>query len=558
MDVFSPAASALSLLAGIGTFLIACKMMSENLESIGSDKLRALFASASRSKLLGVGIGALGTAAIQSSGATTVMVIGFVNAGIMTLVQAATIVFGANIGTTITAHIVALGLIGADALSTTAIFSAFTCIGALLAQKAKGDNLRTIGGIVTGFGMLFVGLSKMSSSMEGFAQLEGVRTFLASIENGALLILTGAILTAIIQSSSVMTSVAITMLVAGLITLDQGIFLTMGSNIGSCVVSIIASITSGTNAKRTAAIHLLFNIGGVVLFVLIGLAIRLFTGGAVSLGSIFYDAFPGMPQTQLAVFHTVFNVVAVIVVLPFTEAVVALVCRIIPDSDQADAMAYRTHFIDENMLATPAIAVAQVRSEIANMAVIATENFDASLSMATSMDFSGRRLFYEREGELDFLNRAIVVFIAKLLKGKLSEADHTYLSKAIHSVSDFERVGDYAKNIVEYAEALDEIGQCFSPVEIEEIERIGALIHEISQHTVEAYLYGEHSELEQVYALEEQVNALAEQMAQSYIRRLADGSSKAEESTRFLSLSTDAERVADHFVNVAKTVRTLA
>ena len=540
MDVFSPAASALSLLAGIGTFLIACKMMSENLESIGSDKLRALFASASRSKLLGVGIGALGTAAIQSSGATTVMVIGFVNAGIMTLVQAATIVFGANIGTTITAHIVALGLIGADALSTTVIFSAFTCLGALLAQKAKGDTLRTVGGIVTGFGMLFVGLS------------------LASIENGALLILTGAILTAIIQSSSVMTSVAITMLVAGLITLDQGIFLTMGSNIGSCVVSIIASITSGTNAKRTAAIHLLFNIGGVVLFVLIGLAIRLFTAGAVSLGSIFYDAFPGMPQTQLAVFHTVFNVVAVIVVLPFTEAVVALVCRIIPDSDQADAMAYRTHFIDENMLATPAIAVAQVRSEIANMAVIATENFDASLSMATSMDFSGRRLFYEREGELDFLNRAIVVFIAKLLKGKLSEADHTYLSKAIHSVSDFERVGDYAKNIVEYAEALDGIGQCFSPVEIEEIERIGALIHEISQHTVEAYLYGEHSELEQVYALEEQVNALAEQMAQSYIRRLADGSSKAEESTRFLSLSTDAERVADHFVNVAKTVRTLA
>ena len=251
MDTTTAISALLTLLAGIGIFLIACQMMSSNLESASSSKLKKLFEKASKSKMLGVGIGTIGTAAIQSSGATSVMTIGFVNAGIISLSQAATIIYGANIGTTVTAQIVALGMFGGNTISTTIIFSAFAGLGAFITLFAKTGKWKTWGGILTGFGMLFVGLSLMSSSMGDFAALDGVKTFLARVSNPILLVLIGAIFTAIIQSSSVMTSIALAMVVTGLIGLDQGIFLTMGSNIGSCVVAIIAGLTSGRNAKRT-------------------------------------------------------------------------------------------------------------------------------------------------------------------------------------------------------------------------------------------------------------------------------------------------------------------
>ena len=215
----------LSLLAGIGVFLVACKMMSSNLESVSSNKLKSLFSGASENRLLGVGIGAAGTALIQSSGATTVMVIGFVNAGVMSIYQAAAVIYGANIGTTITGQIVALGLFSGAALSSTVIFSALAGVGALTNLFVKKESIKRVCGILAGFGMLFIGLSMMSSAMEIFAKDEAVRSFITTVSNPLLLILLGTFLTAIVQSSSVMTSIAITMAVAGLITTDQGIYL---------------------------------------------------------------------------------------------------------------------------------------------------------------------------------------------------------------------------------------------------------------------------------------------------------------------------------------------
>ncbi|MBR7064966.1 MAG: Na/Pi cotransporter family protein [Treponema sp.] len=256
----------LTLMAGIGVFLVACSTMSANLEAAGSEKLKSLFAKTQNNRLLGVGIGAIGTAAIQSSGATTVMVIGFVNVGILTLQQAAAIIFGANIGTTITGQIVALGMFGTGSISTTVLFSSLAGIGAFCIVFTKSPKWKTIGGILSGFGMLFIGLDIMSSSMTSFAKDEAVINFLARIENVFLLVLIGAVITAIVQSSSVMTSVAITMLVAGLISINQGIYLTMGSNIGSCIVALIAGLSGSANAKRTALIHLFFNTMGVLFF----------------------------------------------------------------------------------------------------------------------------------------------------------------------------------------------------------------------------------------------------------------------------------------------------
>ncbi|MCR5519193.1 MAG: Na/Pi symporter, partial [Bacteroidales bacterium] len=350
MDHISILKAVLALLSGIGIFLIACQMMSSNLEAASSDRLKRLFGKTSSNPFLGVGIGAASTALIQSSGATTVMTIGFVNAGIISLYQAATLIYGANIGTTVTAQIVALGMFGGNGISTTLIFSAFAGLGAFMVLFSKKDGWKTVGGIITGFGMLFVGLSLMSGSMEAFAAQDAVKTFLASITNPLLLVLIGALLTAIIQSSSVMTSIALAMVVTGLISLDQGIMLTMGSNIGSCVVAILAGVTSGLNARRTALIHLLFNCFGVVFFLIIAWIISLFSD--ISYGSLFAKWFPHAPQTQLAMFHTFFNTITVAVMLPLTRPLVNLVCHSLPEKKEGVEPAMKLHYVNENMLRT--------------------------------------------------------------------------------------------------------------------------------------------------------------------------------------------------------------
>ena len=549
----------LTLLAGIGIFLIACQMMSTNLESASSTKLKKLFAKASKSRLLGVGIGALGTAAIQSSGATTVMTIGFVNAGIISLSQAATIIYGANIGTTITAQIVALGMFGSNALSTTVIFSAFAGMGAFLSLFSRQDRWRTMGGVLAGFGMLFVGLSLMSSSMGEFAALDGVKTFLAKIENPILLVLIGAIFTAIIQSSSVMTSIALTMVVTGLITLEQGIFLTMGSNIGSCVVAIIAGIASGKNAKRTALIHLLFNCSGVLLFLIVGWLLGLFSGGAINFGVMFENMFPGVPQTQLAMFHTFFNVCTVIVILPLNETLVKLVCRLIPDAaSDAEENAFKLRYVDENMLRTPPLAVEQVKNEIIRMSHLAMDNFDRSIEIITSLNFSKRGVFDKTEEEINFINRALVDFVVKLSnKSALSERDHIYLSTTFRSIRDIERIGDYAENIVEYADGLMREGSSFSDKALEEIRQLSELIHNLYDKVLKAYTDEDYNYMAQANIIEEQIDDFTKMMEDNHIGRLNEGICTPSTGAHYLELSSNTERIADHLINVAKSIRSL-
>lgn len=547
----------LTLLAGIGIFLIACHMMSSNLEAAGSDKLRALFGKASGSRLLGVGIGTAGTAAIQSSGAVTVMVIGFVNAGIMSLTQAATIIYGANIGTTITGQIVALSGMGSGGISATVIFSAFAGLGAFLTTFAKTDKIKTMGGILSGFGMLFVGLSMMSGSMEAFAQLEAVKTFLAGIGNPLLLVLVGTLLTAIIQSSSVMTSVAIVMVVAGLITLDQGIFLTMGSNIGSCVVAIIAGMTSGKNAKRTALIHLIFNVSGVAVFLILSLGLGLASGGILSMGALLQRVFPGAPQTQLAMFHTIFNVITVFLVLPLTDSLIALVSRLVPDREKKPAPEKgepRLYYLDEKMLSAPPIAVAQLKNEIVNMADIALRNFSLSLQIICTLDFSRVEEFRANENELNFLNKELVSILVQLSNKHLSEKDHAYLSTAFHSSSDLERVGDYAENIVEYAETLKKGGETFSPQAVEEIGALQGKIELLFQHVMAAYIGQDTNALEQAETVEDEIDDMTERMAQNHIGRLRDKACTPTAGAQYLSLASNAERVADHFLNVGHSI----
>ena len=558
MDSTTAVTAVLALIAGIGVFLIACSMVSSNIESLSGSKLRRLFEKTSDNKLAGVGIGAATTAAIQSSGATTVMIIGFVNAGMISLGLAAAMIYGANIGTTITAQIVALGMLGQDTVSLSAIFASLAGVGAFINIFAKKDKMKKIGGILTGFGLLFVGLILMTDSMTEVAKDTAVQDFLSDIDNIILLLLIGILLTALVQSSSVITSLAIAMLFAGLIDLEQGIYLTMGSNVGSCVVAIMAGFTSGKNAKRTALIHLLFNVTGVIIFVIAGYII---TGcGGPSYSDMFEAMFPGAPETQLAMFHTFFNVVAVIIMLPLTGKLIQLVTKIIPDNpdDEKENNVPHMYFINSYMLRTPPIAVQQIKKEIINMARIAEDNFNLSCYMISTKDLTDIERFRNNENQLNYLNKGIVHYLVKLSAMDLSAKDSLYISTAYHSVTDLERVGDYAENIVEYTERFIENGEQFSEFAIADIEKVRLLIQELYDSVMKSYSEVDLEELKRAFDIEEKIDVLTDQMVDDHIERLNNGTCTAGVGAEYLLLVSNAERIADHFLNVGKTIREYA
>ena len=559
MEVTEIIIAILSLVAGIGVFLVACQMMSSNLESASSKRLKQLFSKTGKNKLVGVGIGTLGTAAIQSSGAVTVMVIGFVNVGVMSLSQAATIIYGANIGTTVTAQIVALGLSGSQMLSPAVFFASLAGVGAFISFFAKREALKQAGGILTGFGLLFVGLEIMAGSMDEFATLESVKLFLASIGNPLLLVFIGAILTAIIQSSSVMTSIAITMVVSGLISLSQGIYLTMGSNIGSCVVAIIAGFTSGVNARRTAVMHLTFNMLGVFLFLVIALFLHLFSSGALSFGIIFERLFPASTALQLAMFHTVFNLCTTLVTLPLTGALVRLACRVIREKPvQKTSEEPHFYFLDRSMVSTPVVAVRQMKTEIENMASMAMENFHRSIRIVTTMDFSEQQKFKQIENELNYLHSALVAFTVQLLDKQLNRFDHQYLTTAIRTVSDLERIGDYAENIVEYAESLQNQNSAFSAEAIKEIGQMEQMITSLHGEIMQAYHKVDLEALGRAHDIEDRIDDFTDQMQQKHIERLSAGLCDPTIGAEYISLAQNSERVADHLINMGNTIQSLA
>lgn len=557
MDFTSILIAILTLTAGIGVFLVACQMMSSHLEAVSSKRLKQLFSKTGKNKWIGVGIGTVGTAAIQSSGAVTVMVIGFVNVGILSLTQAATIIYGANIGTTVTAQLVALGMFGTNSISTTIIFAAFAGIGAFMTLFSKRNSTKQVGGILTGFGLLFVGLSMMANAMDEFAASEAVRQFLASINNVILLVMVGATLTAIIQSSSVMTTIAITMVVSKLVTLDQGIYLTMGSNIGSCVVALIAGATSGTAAKRTATIHLIFNTMGVIIFMLIGFLLRISTGGDWTFGNLFEQLFPSAPQLQLAMFHTVFNICTMLVAMPLTNALVNLSCRIIKDVPKEKSDEPYLRFLDEQMLRTPVVAIRQMKAEIENMAELAMQNFQRSIHIVTTLDYREIEKFRKTEILLNYLNKELVNYTVRLSDKQLNSFDQRFLTSSIRTVSDLERIGDYAKNIVEYADALKEQNATFSKEAIAEIMKLEQMILNLYKETLQAYHKLDLEALERANKIEDEIDDFTDTMGRNHIERLVHGVCTPSVGAKYLSLAQNSERIADHLINIGKTIRDL-
>ena len=420
---------------------------------------------------------------------------------------------------------------------------------AWVSSIAKGDTGKKTGQIISGFGMLFCGLSMMSSSMSSFAQLEELRLFLASVRSGMLLIVAGAIITAIIHSSAAMTSIAITMVAAGLISLEQGIYITLGANVGTCFTGLMAAMSSNTNSKRTSLIQLIFNTGGALIVYLIDVIVKSVTGGTMSTGILFSRMFSA-PHVQLAMFHTIFNIVSVAVVIPLTDVLVNLSVRLIPDTDDGKE-GERFYFVDENMLRSPSVAVSQVTKEIVNMAAIAMKNFNTSIKMMTTQDFSGMEEFRANERELNFLNQKLVGFVVKLSgTDGLSEKDAHYLSTTHRAIADLERIGDYSENITEYADSLKKQEASLSASALKEVNELTGIVNNLYEKTMDCYENDNKVSFLNAMKLEDLIDYLTRQMADNHITRLNNGQCSAEAGAQFIKLANDIERIGDHLINI--------
>ncbi len=558
MEITEIISAALLLIAGIGVFIIACGMLSSNIETVGSKQLKSLFSKTANKKFLGVGIGAATTAAVQSSAATIVLVIGFVSAGIMTMPLAASIIYGANIGTTITAWIASMSTVDSTTISLVVVFSAMVGLGSFITMFAKTDNHKNIGGVLAGFGLIFVGLFLMSHSMGELAHSEGIKNLISSVDNIFLLILIGFAITALTQSSSVTTAILISMLPAGtmtgLITLEQAIYITLGANIGSCIIVMISGYTGGVNAKRAAMIHLCFNVFGVTLFVIAEFILKAFGSG---FADIFSNVFVGMAAMQLATFHTSFKVITALIMLPLTTPLLSGISRMIPDNEDVPDTPH-LFYIDNYMLRNPPIAVQQLKLEVMNMADIAMANFRTSMRMIKTMDFSGKEEFDRNERELDYLNKEIARYLIKLNKLKLDRKDRYYVSSVYKSVTDLERIGDHAQNILEYAEKMKDNNGNFSEIAKNEIGQLEELINELYEKIKEAYRLVDLKMVDEAFDIEQRVDDLTAQMAENHVNRLNDGTCTLEVGAEYLSMTSDAERVADHLINLGKAVRDFA
>lgn len=542
----------LSLLGGIGVFLYGMKLMGDSLEMVAGNEIKRMFAKISNKKLIGVGIGTVTTAVVQSSAAIIVMSMGFVNSGLMSLTQAITISYGANIGTCVTALIVAVGVGGFADVQLTVIFAALAGIGALMIMFTKKDKVKKIGGIITGLGMIFVGLSVMTSSMSIFSQSDKISAFLAKISNPALLLLFGILFTALIQSSSAVSGIVITMVasVPALLQFDQALYIILGSNIGTCITSLIAAIGTNTNAKRAAVINVFYKTVGVIIFGILSIW--------VPFGKMF-SVFKA-PALQVAMFHLFFNVVATVIFFPFTNLMVKASEKIMPEKKKpVDENEPHLYFLEERLLRTPPVAVAQLKNEIENMAEIAKSNFDKCMDAVMVGKVSDViDEIAKNEKCLNFLNREITKYLVKLSQVDLSEDDKILISTSYHTVSDIERIGDYAENISEYAEKMEADKLTFSPKAISEIQTLKATITNLYDEVMKTYKEDTLDYIDKVNEYEESVDRQKEEMGEHHIERMNKGECTPEVGAIYLSLSSNAERVADHMTNIAYAVRSYA
>lgn len=502
-------------LAGVGVFLYGINLMGDSLEILAGKNLKKMFSKTDNSIFAGLGIGLVTTSVIQSSSAVTVMAVGFVNAGFMSLLQATGIIFGANIGTTVTAQLMALGLGGVSSINLSIFFASLAGIGAFM-LLAKKEMVQKVGKVLVGFGILFVGLIVMGDSTKTFAKSEAVLNFMSVVKNPLLLLLVGVGVTAVIQSSSAFSGIVLAMTSSGMISFDQGLYMIIGSNIGTCITALIASIGTSTNAKRVAIIHVLFNTIGALLFMITDLFAHY--------GDLLARVFPS-PQTRIAMAHTFFNVGAVILLLPFAKLIVKISQKIIPDKGAVyDDLGKRFYFLDYNLLKTPSLAIAQANREISHMLRMSIQNYRLAMEALINGDTTVKDAFFRTEDIINYLNIEITKFLSKLSSLEITENDHTFISASYHILSDIERIGDHAVNILEFALKAEQSEITFSDDGKEEMKEMLKEITTMYELCGQIYDSRNLSSAKLVFEHEDVVDALKDTMGINHIQRLSEGS----------------------------------
>ncbi|MBE6956589.1 MAG: Na/Pi cotransporter family protein [Ruminococcaceae bacterium] len=539
MDILQ---SLIWLLAGVGVFIVGMNFLSDALEKSAGEGMKRLLGRISNNRLSGVGIGAGVTAIIQSSSATSVMVIGLVNAGVMTLMQATPIIMGANIGTTITGVLVALKNDYFDML-----MYLFAFAGVMLGFFKK-EKIKLAGLLCSGLGLIFVGLNIMSSE-QAFGNplietmFEGI---FAAIGSPLLLILIGVLFTALIQSSSAATGVVITMVGTGVLSLDLALFIVLGANIGTCVTALLASVGANANSKRVALIHFMFNVIGTAVFAVI---IWIFNEPIVNLlVSFFPGTDPMSLQMRVSAFHVIFNVTTTVVLLAFVPQLVKLSQQIIKDK-KTEHTVRTLKYVDDRLLSAPSVALMQVKKEMDYMFTLVEEN----IALSFADDLANGEKIAENEATIDFTNGALTRFLIKL-SAVVEQSDERVIGAYFHVLNDLERVGDHAENFYEIAAEMAAKKFSFSETGRSGVEKMRGLVMQMLALAKDVFDNLNRDRLPELSALEDAIDGMKKELTAHHFARLADGNCNMEVSPYFSSIVAGLERVADHLVNVGYSI----
>ena len=543
------ASSVVLLLVGLGVFLLGFKFLGDSIEKLSASKMRALFHKAAGNRFAGVGIGALATAIVQSSSVTTVMVVGFVNAGVMTLTQAAAVIMGANIGTTITGWLVWL-----NQFNVMMYAMLLTLVGLVMTMVTKNNKVNTAGTLIASLGLVFVGLEIMSGSMAGVAKEPFVEDALTSVTNPMLLLLIGAGITAIVQSSSAVTSVLIVMAQNGLLIGGGGngiLFVILGTNIGTCITAVLSSIGANTNAKRACLYHLMFNVIGSIIF----LIVFWIWGG-------FYDdvlmQWFHNDTTCITFFHTMFNVMCTCLYLPFIKYLVKLTEIMIPDRKKKSKVQSGEGFMDKRLLVTPSLALGQLVKQTtytAGVAIKCLNNAVAGFIAKNDSKLDDMTADVNKVGEL---SREITDYLLEISAMDISLNEEKLVNVLHRDNIDVVRIADIAENIVGYThKAIDET-LTFSEVVKHDLNRLMSLINEQYELVVNIVENNDLLKIKQSDEIEQEIDATKKRLLDEHIERMSRGECNAENNSLFVSLISNLERVGDHLSLMAHSVEAVA
>ncbi len=541
------------MFGGVAVMMMGMSLMGSGLEKFAGSKMKNLLGKVTSNRFAGIGVGTAVTSIIQSSTATTVMLVGFVNIGLLNLSQATSIIMGANIGTTVTAHIVSLSGVGAIDIGAIAAF--IGCVGVLMSMLLKDEKAKNIGTILGGLGILFVGLEFISTYAKLIMFKDGlplawVNKIFLKDHSPLLLILIGIIITALVHSSSTITSLMVVLASIGGLSFGNALFLALGSNIGTCVTAILSSAGTSVNAKRTAVVHLGFNTFGCLITMV---PIWLFKSEITA----FFASISSDIGQQIAVFHTLFNVIVTIILIPFTNQIVKLVCLIVKDKEVVDEK-YKLHYIDMRMLESAPIAVSSIKDEIIRMSKVSIENLNLSINMLTDNTVEKQNEIRENEKLINYLNKSITAYLTKLMGKNLSIVNDNKVGSYYHVVSDIERVGDYAENIMEYAERLRKEDADLSKDAKTELLSFTDMVNELYEKTITAFDLRDTSFLDEVDSIEDKIDNICRELEDKHIERLKGGLCSASIGSIYLQTVSNLERVGDHITNVAFSIKKYA